>query len=264
MLPTRVPAPVSSVRVPRARAEQASGRLIHCPLWHTHRFCRRPPLRSEFIRAVHRAALHALAPAHALHFGDLAHLDHRHRARDDGAHHGALGLQRFPARSAHAHVGAVAHAQIQGLGDTLPNWRELMQRASQTSRGGRDRAVRRFAGVATSGATVRGAFLRGIVPELEDRSTTSERTCGKARLDVLKPGEFNIVLGEPLARTLGVTPGERIVLVAPQGQVTCRCDPAAAAVHRRGHFSVGHYEIDSTLALSISKMPSGCTCSAIG
>jgi lipoprotein-releasing system permease protein len=69
-------------------------------------------------------------------------------------------------------------------------------------------------------------------------------------LAALKPGEFNIVLGEALARTLGVGVGERIVVVAPQGQVT----PAGVVPRLRqftvvGTFAVGHYEIDSTLAL---------------
>ena len=39
-------------------------------------------------------------------------------------------------------------------------------------------------------------------------------------LSSLKSGAYNIILGEPLARALSVVPGDRIVLVAPQGQVT--------------------------------------------
>jgi len=66
----------------------------------------------------------------------------------------------------------------------------------------------------------------------------------------LKPGAYNIILGEPLARALGALPGDRIVLVAPQGQVT----PAGIIPRLRqftvaGTFNIGHYEIDSTLAL---------------
>ena len=147
-------------------------------------------------------------------------------------------------------LGAVAHAQIQGLGDTLPDWREIAQRASKHPEVVATAPYVASQGLLTSGATVRGAFLRGIVPELEDAVDDLGKNMRQGTLAALKPGEFNIVLGEPLARTLGVAPGERIVLVAPQGQVT----PAGVIPRLRqftvvGTFAVGHYEIDSTLAL---------------
>jgi lipoprotein-releasing system permease protein len=70
------------------------------------------------------------------------------------------------------------------------------------------------------------------------------------QLSALKPGEFSIILGDALARQLGVVAGDVIVLVAPQGQVT----PAGVIPRLRqftvvGTFNVGHYEIDSTLGL---------------
>jgi lipoprotein-releasing system permease protein len=105
-------------------------------------------------------------------------------------------------------------------------------------------------GLVTSGGNVRGAFLRGIVPELEETVDDLGRSMRRGELSALKSGEYNIVLGEPLARALGVDLGERIVLVAPQGQVT----PAGVIPRLRqftvaGTFNIGHYEIDSTLAL---------------
>ncbi|MGZ8203212.1 MAG: FtsX-like permease family protein, partial [Burkholderiales bacterium] len=98
--------------------------------------------------------------------------------------------------------------------------------------------------------SVRGAFLRGVLPELENAVDDLGKNMSRGELTSLKAGEFNIVLGEPLARALGVAPGDRIVLVAPQGQVT----PAGVIPRLRqftvvGTFAVGHYEIDSTLAL---------------
>jgi lipoprotein-releasing system permease protein len=105
-------------------------------------------------------------------------------------------------------------------------------------------------GLLTSGGTVRGVFLRGIVPELEDTVDELGRNMRRGELSALKSGEYSIVLGEPLARSLGVVPGDRIVLVAPQGQVT----PAGIIPRLRqftviGTFNIGHFEIDSTLAL---------------
>jgi lipoprotein-releasing system permease protein len=66
----------------------------------------------------------------------------------------------------------------------------------------------------------------------------------------LKDGEFGIVLGGELARALGVALGEKITLIAPQGQVT----PAGVVPRLKqftviGTFDSGHYEYDSALAL---------------
>ena len=40
------------------------------------------------------------------------------------------------------------------------------------------------------------------------------------KLEALRSGEFGIVLGQELARSLGVATGDKVVLIAPQGQVT--------------------------------------------
>jgi lipoprotein-releasing system permease protein len=69
-------------------------------------------------------------------------------------------------------------------------------------------------------------------------------------LEGLRPGEFGIVLGIELARALGVLQGDKVVLIAPQGQVT----PAGIVPRLRqftvvGIFSVDHFEYDSGLAL---------------
>src|SRR5690606_22165487 len=61
---------------------------------------------------------------------------------------------------------------------------------------------------------------------------------------------YGVVLGVELARALGVSRGDRVVLVAPQGQVT----PAGVIPRLRqltvvGIFAVDHYEYDSGLAL---------------
>ena len=147
-------------------------------------------------------------------------------------------------------LGAVAHVQVQGLGEKLPDWKAIAQLA------GRHPEVKAAApyvsaqGLVTSGGNVRGVFIRGIVPELEDTVDDLGRNMRRGELSALKAGEYSIVLGEPLARALGVETGDRIVLVAPQGQVT----PAGVIPRLRqftviGTFNIGHYEIDSTLAL---------------
>jgi lipoprotein-releasing system permease protein len=147
-------------------------------------------------------------------------------------------------------LSAVAHIQIQGLGDTLPDWKQVAQLAMKHPEVVAAAPYVSAQGLLTSGGHVRGAFLRGVLPELEGTVDDLERNMRRGELSALKSGDYRIVLGEPLARALGVTVGDRIVLVAPQGQVT----PAGVIPRLRqftvaGTFNVGHYEIDSTLAL---------------
>jgi lipoprotein-releasing system permease protein len=96
---------------------------------------------------------------------------------------------------------------------------------------------------------VRGALIRGIDPAAEPAvSDIARLPVGK--ITDLVPGEFNVVLGGELARALAVVPGDRITLIAPQGNVT----PAGVVPRLRqfrvvGLFESGHFEYDSALAL---------------
>jgi lipoprotein-releasing system permease protein len=147
-------------------------------------------------------------------------------------------------------LGAVAHVQVQGFGETLPEWKSIAELAQKNPEVQASAPYVSAQGLLTSGGHVRGVFLRGIVPALEDTVDDLGRNMRRGDIASLKSGEYNIILGEPLARALGAVPGDRIVLVAPQGQVT----PAGIIPRLRqftvtGTFNIGHYEIDSTLAL---------------
>ena len=64
-----------------------------------------------------------------------------------------------------------------------------------------------------------------------------------------QPGEFGVVLGVDLARSLGVLRGDKIALVAPQGGDAGGRDPAAQAVHGGGHLRGRHRRRRLGLAL---------------
>ena len=105
-------------------------------------------------------------------------------------------------------------------------------------------------GLLSSGAQVRGAFVRGVVPELEDKVADIGAHMKAGRLESLVPGEFGIVLGADLARSLRVLVGDRVTVIAPQGQVTpAGLVPRLKQFRVLGVFQVGHFEFDSGLAL---------------
>ncbi len=147
-------------------------------------------------------------------------------------------------------LNAVAHVQISGLGESLRDWRSVAGAALKHPRVQAAAPYVSAQGLLTSGGNVRGAFLRGIEPAQEATVSEIGSHMKAGSLDTLKSGEYNVALGAPLARALGVTVGERIVLVAPQGQVT----PAGVLPRLRqftvtGIFEIGHYEIDAGLAV---------------
>ncbi|MDP3425414.1 MAG: lipoprotein-releasing ABC transporter permease subunit [Burkholderiaceae bacterium] len=103
-------------------------------------------------------------------------------------------------------------------------------------------------GLLARGEDMKGALVRGVDPALEGEVTDLFAT--NPVLGQLVPGEFGIVLGLDLARSLGVIEGDRVTLIAPSGQVT----PAGVVPRLKqmtvvGTFNSGHYEYDAGLAL---------------
>jgi len=100
------------------------------------------------------------------------------------------------------------------------------------------------------GEDMKGTIVRGIDPAREPEVTDLALELKNSALKRLVPGEFGVVLGGELARSLGVHDGDRVTLVAPSGQVT----PAGVVPRLKqmtvvGTFDSGHYEYDSALVL---------------
>ena len=147
-------------------------------------------------------------------------------------------------------LSIVAHVEVSAAdGGALPDWRATADAAA------RHPLVRGTAPYLASQALVgrgdmlRGAALRGIDPAEEAKVTplaaTQQATFGR-----LQPGQWQILLGSELARSLGARVGDRITVVAPGGQVTpAGVVPRLKQFTLAGVFDSGHYEYDSTLAL---------------
>ncbi|MEZ5665560.1 MAG: lipoprotein-releasing ABC transporter permease subunit [Burkholderiaceae bacterium] len=100
------------------------------------------------------------------------------------------------------------------------------------------------------GEDMKGALVRGIDPVLEPQVTDLAADLAGTVLPRLVPGNFGVVLGGELARSLGVTTGDTVTLIAPSGQVTpAGVVPRIRQLSVMGTFESGHYEYDSALAL---------------
>ena len=67
---------------------------------------------------------------------------------------------------------------------------------------------------------VNGIHMRGILPEREADVSKLAQRMAAGKLDSLEDGEFRIVLGEVLARTLGVGIGDKVTIISSKASVT--------------------------------------------
>jgi len=147
-------------------------------------------------------------------------------------------------------LGVVSHLQILADDNRLENWREVSQAVAQHPRVVGTAPFVQAQAMLSNGQAVRGAVVRGILPAEEEKVADLARHMRAGSLDSLRPGEFGVVLGADLARTLGVLRGDKIALIAPQGIVT-----PAGVIPRLKQFSVvgvfeaGIVDADSGLAL---------------
>jgi lipoprotein-releasing system permease protein len=100
-----------------------------------------------------------------------------------------------------------------------------------------------------NGANMSGTEIRGVIPGMETTVSEVGRRMIMGKMQDLAPGSYDIVLGKDLAYALGVAPGDKVILMISQGNVT----PAGLIPRFRrftvsGIFDAGMYEYDRGLA----------------
>ena len=105
-------------------------------------------------------------------------------------------------------------------------------------------------GMLTVQKKVEGIFLQGIAPKIEPEVSEVQDKMVSGSLDNLKSGKFGIILGEELARKLGISIGQKVTVIVPQASVTpVGVLPRMKRFTVQGIFRVGMHEFDSGLAL---------------
>ncbi|KFB75504.1 MAG: lipoprotein-releasing ABC transporter permease subunit [Candidatus Accumulibacter sp.] len=147
-------------------------------------------------------------------------------------------------------LAVVSHVEITGASGEMAGWEAVAKQAAEQPQVLAAAPFVQAQGMLAYGQSVRGAVVRGILPDLEDRVADFRTHMKNGRFDALQPDHFNIILGSELARALGVFIGDRVTLIAPQGVVTpAGVVPRLKTFHVVGLFEVGMYEYDSGLAL---------------
>ncbi len=107
-------------------------------------------------------------------------------------------------------------------------------------------------GLISYGYGIQGVEVQGIDPSAERSVSEIGDKMLVGSLDALEPGEFGIVIGRILARYLGVTTGDKLLLVLPQFSITpAGVYPRQKRVTVRGVFEVGAQQDHTLVMLNI-------------
>lgn len=147
-------------------------------------------------------------------------------------------------------LGVTPHLQVISDSGQLNDWQRVLDIVAKNP------GVRAAApyvngqGMVSLNDNVQGVMVRGILPDAEQRLTGLGDKMKHGALGDLRPGEFNIVLGIDLARSLGAHVGDAVLLITPQGQITpAGMLPRLKQFHVAGIFEIGMSPYDNALAL---------------
>jgi lipoprotein-releasing system permease protein len=146
-------------------------------------------------------------------------------------------------------LSLTAHATISALGSRMTDWQDAAAKIRDNSAVLGAAPFIEDQALLIAGHKSSGAIVTGVLPEDERQVTiiASKTTAGS--FDAMKPGEYGIVLGDELAKALGVGMGQRVVIVTSLRTTT----PAGVMPRMRtfkvvGLFRAGMYEYDRNLA----------------
>lgn len=159
-------------------------------------------------------------------------------------------MNGFQAELRNRILGVASHIEITEFTNQLSQWPALAAQVQEQPNIKASAPYIMAQGMLSNGQAVQGALIRGVLPSEEDKVADLGKSMKVGKLDDLEPGAFNIILGSDLAYTLGINVGEKIVLMAPQGQFTpTGVVPRIKQFTVVGLFQIGMYEYDSGLAL---------------
>ena len=147
-------------------------------------------------------------------------------------------------------LGVASHLEITSSNNQLDDWQSVAVIAAKHPHVLAGAPYITAQGMLSYGQGVQGAIIRGVLPNAEDKVADLGRHMKVGSLDNLRAGEFGIILGADLAQALGAQIGDKVVVMAPQGQFTpTGVVPRLKQFTLVGLFQIGMYEYDAGLAL---------------
>ena len=147
-------------------------------------------------------------------------------------------------------LAATAHVEVKGFEGPMNDWRSVAATLKDNAEVVAVAPYVQGEGLWINGEVNKPSLVRGIDPATEVLVATVQKHMKVGTLDMLKPGQWGVILGIDLARSLGVRVGEKVALVTPQGTVTpAGTVPRVKSFTVTGLFEIGWIEADSRIAL---------------
>jgi lipoprotein-releasing system permease protein len=150
-------------------------------------------------------------------------------------------------------LGVNAHVVILDYRGTMPEYKDIIEKLKG------DKDIVSFApfvlsqAMVSSGKKAHGVFLRGIIPEMEIKTTEILKFIKEGNLKDLAPkdGVPGIILGRELASSIGVFKGDIINVLSPVGEIgPLGMLPKVKKFRVAAIFEVGMFEYDLNLVLT--------------
>ena len=147
-------------------------------------------------------------------------------------------------------LGMASHATVSGLDGQLADWEAAMRLSREHPNVIGQAPFIEAQTMLISGQRVSGALIRGVLPDYEKRVSEVGEKMSRGRIEQLREGSFNIILGHELALVLGVGVGDKVTVVTPQVRMTpVGAMPRLKRFTVSGIFKVGMGEYDRGVAL---------------
>ncbi|MDM8566263.1 lipoprotein-releasing ABC transporter permease subunit [Candidatus Halobeggiatoa sp. HSG11] len=159
-------------------------------------------------------------------------------------------MNGFEKELQHRMLGMSAHVVVNTLNNHWNDWQKLAEQFAKKPHVTGIAPFIQGQAMVTHNKNVEGTFLQGISPQYEPQVSKVKDKMMAGELDNLQAGKFNLILGNELARTLGVGIGDKVTLVVPQASVTLvGLLPRMKRFTIGGIFNIGMHEFDSGLVL---------------
>ena len=147
-------------------------------------------------------------------------------------------------------LGVASHLQITEGSNTLSNWQSVMREVDGVPHVVAAAPFVMAQGMLSFGSVAQGTLVRGVLPDAEVKVAEFAEKMKVGKLADLRAGEFGIILGTDLAYSLGLTVGDKVILMSPSGQATpVGTMPRMKQFKLIGLFEMGYQAYDSGLAL---------------
>ncbi len=144
-------------------------------------------------------------------------------------------------------LGMVPHASLFGA-DAIEDWQPLAEKVMEHPNIVGAAPFVNVQGMMSHRGRVQGVMVNGISPEWERKVSILPDFMKAGEFDSLQSGEYNVILGDLLARSLGAGIGDKVTLIMPEASLT-----PAGVMPRLKRFTVtGIFSVGAELDISFA------------